>query len=190
MIASIRGKITDIGNRYIVVEAGNIGYKVYVTDDTLHLIQLGKDVFLWTHLAVREDSQDLYGFMSKKERDFFGLLINISGIGPKTALNILSLVPDDALISAAKTGSIAHLVKVSGIGRKTAEKIVMELRDKLDAFESSSSDAGMLSDSDTIEALKSLGYDIDDAREALKNIDKNISDTGDKVKAALKILGK
>jgi len=193
MISLLRGHVLEVGARYAVVDVNNVGYKVFVTDDALHSLKLNSKTTLWTHLAVREDSQDLYGFLAKKDRDFFELLITVSGIGPKSALNILSLIASDTLANAIRTGSTVHLVKVSGIGRKTAEKIVLELKDKLSSF---TGDHGMRmmaemsSDADVIEALKALGYNADEAREALKKIDKKITDTGAKVKAALKTLGK
>jgi Holliday junction DNA helicase RuvA len=140
-------------------------------------------------MAVRDDAMDLYGFMEKKDKDFFELLISVSSIGPKSALNILGLVSSDTLINAIRSGSTSHLVKVSGIGKKTAEKIVMELKDKLGGVASEEISIGMSSDMDAIEALKALGYDADEAREALKKINKDITDTGAKVKAALKMLG-
>jgi Holliday junction DNA helicase RuvA len=175
----------------MVIDVHGIGYKVYVTNDTLNAAKIGTESILWTYLAVREDALDLYGFTSPKEKAFFELLISISGIGPKGALNILSLVSVDTLISAIRSGSAAHLVKVSGIGKKTAEKIVLELKDKLGGIETSKEmSAGMSSDMDAIEALRALGYDADEAREALKKVSPEISDTGKKVKAALKELGR
>src|SRR4029077_7959520 len=114
-------------------------------------------------------------------------------IGPKSALNILSLVSSDTLVQAIRTGSTAHLVKVSGIGRKTAEKIVLELKDKLGSLSESGSAefvAGLSSDMDAIEALKALGYDADEARDALKKVGKDEKDTGAKVKAALRVLSR
>jgi Holliday junction DNA helicase RuvA len=144
-----------------------------------------------TYLAVREDALDLYGFTSKKDKEFFELLIGISGIGPKSALNILSLVSAEALETSIRTGSVAHLVKVSGIGKKTAEKIVLELKDKLGSIAGGAGfTAGMSSDVDAIEALKALGYDADEAREAMKKVGRDVLDIGAKVKAALKELGK
>ena len=190
MISSIRGQIIETGNRYIVLDVGNIGYKVSVTDDALHTLKIGSEVMLWTHFAVREDSQTLYGFLSKKERDFFELLITVSGIGPKSALNILSMVASEALANAIRNGSTAHLTKVSGIGRKTAEKIVMELKDKLGIVADAEMASEMSSDMDALEALKALGYDTNEARDALKKVSKDIGDTGAKVKAALKMIGK
>lgn len=188
MISMISGKIADFGPKWVIVEISGIGYKVRVTEDTLHELAKSTEVKFWTHMAVREDAMDLYGFLSKKDRDFFELLITVSSIGPKTALNISSTVSSDTLISAIRSGSTAHLTKVSGIGRKTAEKIILELKDKINGMDSSEDSAFMSSDMDAIDALRALGYDSDDAREALKKISKEISDTGEKVKAALKIL--
>jgi Holliday junction DNA helicase RuvA len=191
MISLLRGHIIETGKRHVVLDIHGVGYKVYVTEDALHSMKIGTETTLWTYLAVREDALDLYGFTSQKEKSFFELLISISGIGPKGALNILSLVSVDTLTNSIRSGSVAHLVKVSGIGRKTAEKIVLELKDKLGGMESGGEmSAGMSSDMDAIEALRALGYDADEAREALKKIDPEISDTGKKVKAALKELGK
>lgn len=193
MISYLRGKIIDTGERYVVVDVGGVGYKVFVTDDSLHTLKIDSDTSLQIHTVVREDAFDLYGFTSKKDKGIFELLISISGIGPKSALNILSIVSSETLASAVQTGSTSHLVKVSGIGKKTAEKIVLELRDKLGGFVGDDSPewkAGMSSDADAIEALKALGYDADEAREALKKISKDLTDTGAKVKAALKNLGK
>jgi len=188
MIASLKGTITHIDSRFVILDLGGIGYKVFMTGDSLHGLKNDATTFLWTYLAVREDALDLYGFIQKKDKDFFELLIGISGIGPKGALNILSAASSETLASAIRSGSTSHLVKVSGIGRKTAEKIVLELKDKLGGLSGEETMAGMSSDMDVIEALKALGYDTDEAREALKKIGKEVTETGAKVKAALKVL--
>ena len=194
MIAHIIGSIAELGGNYAIVDIGGVGYKVFTTSDALHTLKLGAETKFWTHQVVREDALDLYGFPARKDKDFFELLIgSVSGIGPKSALNILSLVSTDTLAGAIRTGSTAHLVKVSGIGRKTAEKIVLELKDKMGgiaANEGGQLASDMSSDLDAIEALKALGYDADESREALKKTDPEISDTGKKVKAALKLLGR
>ena len=188
MIASVHGKISHIDLKYIVLEANNIGYKIFMSTDSLETIQIGKELTVLTHLIVRENIMDLYGFLTERERSFFELLISVSGIGPKGAMNILSTVSIDTLVNAIKTGSVALLTKVSGIGKKTADKIALELRDKIDSLVDKDSNTNLSSDMDAIEALKMLGYSAEEARESLKKIDKNIADTGDKVKAALKVL--
>lgn len=191
MISYLHGPIVERADKYVVIDIGGLGYKAYVTDATLHSLSHENVATLWTYLAVRENALDLYGFTSKKERGFFELLITISGIGPKSALGILSLVDADTLARAVRTGSTSHLVKVSGIGKKTAEKIVLELKDKLGGIvgsEDSDLKTDMSSDADTISALVALGYDAGEARDALKKIDKTLTDTGAKVKAVLKML--
>ncbi len=190
MISRLQGTIVATGNRLVILDVHDVGYKVAVTDDTLHVIKVGAPTTLFTYLAVRENALDLYGFLTRTEEEFFELLISVSSIGPKTALNILSLVSAEALTSAIRSGSTAHLIKVSGIGRKTAEKIVLELKDKLGALADSELTADMSSDMDAIEALKALGYDGNESREALKKIEPSITDTGAKVKAALRFIGK
>lgn len=203
MISQIRGTVLETTERYAVIDVGGIGYKVFATADSLHALKDGSQARLWTYLAVREDALDLYGFPSSKERGFFELLLTVSGIGPKSALNILSLVSTDTLAGAIRTGSVSHLVKISGIGKKTAEKIVLELKDKLGGFSEGdfgqAARTGMSSDSDAMLALQALGYDADESREALKeaaalHIAKHGPDTqldaSAKIKAALKLLGK
>ncbi|MEK7646316.1 MAG: Holliday junction branch migration protein RuvA [Patescibacteria group bacterium] len=190
MISSLRGTIIESGDKHVTIDVNGIGYKVYVTDSTLHTLSKETSVSLWTYLAVRENALDLYGFISQKERGLFELLITISGIGPKSALGIISLIDADTLVRAVRSGSTSHLVKVSGIGKKTAEKIVLELKDKLGGLSDMSEEfsTDMSSDADTISALVALGYDAGEARDALKKISKDLTDTGAKVKAVLKLL--
>ena len=141
---------------------------------------------------------DLYGFLSPDELNFFELLITISGIGPKTALGILNLASIHTLETAVRTSDTSHIIKVSGIGKKVAEKIVMELKDKIEKVSDNlkSEDArnamkdAMKKDSDVLEALKSLGYGQYESRQALKELPKDVTRTNEKIKEALKILGK
>ncbi len=137
---------------------------------------------------MREDALDLYGFLTEEELNFFEMLISISGIGPKTALNVLNISTVSTLKRAISTNDTSHLTKVSGIGKKVAEKIVLELKDKVGS--SDENDISLRDEIDAVEALKALGYSQRDAREALKKVEKNIVKTGDRIKEALKILGK
>jgi len=192
MIQHIKGTIELIGAGYAVVSASGIGYKIFTTPDTIQTLsrETGK-VALWTHLAVRENSMDLYGFLEHAELNFFEMLITISGIGPKGALGILSIAPIDTLKQAISTGDTIYLTKVSGIGRKNAEKIVIELKDKLGAGKPGGKENSTLKEeSDALEALIALGYSQHEARESLKKIDKEIVGTNEKVRAVLKSLGK
>ncbi len=192
MISRLTGTIAYIDPKYIVLDVSGVGYKVATTSDILS--KLGKDeekVTLWTFLAVRENALDLYGFLTLAELNFFELLITISGIGPKTALGILNAASVHAIETAVQTGDTSHLTKVSGIGKKVAEKIVMELKDKIDKVaHTPESKSAMKNDADALEALKSLGYTQNEARDVLKELPKTITKTSDKVREALKVLGK
>lgn len=185
MISHIKGKVIDKNEKFLVVETGGLGYKVFGTLELIEKTKLNADISLWTHLAIRDVSHDLYGFIEKEELDFFELLIGISGIGPKSALNILSIATLTSLKKAVSSGDSAHLVKVSGIGKKNAEKIVLELKGK---FEESAPDTK--EEVDALEALKSLGYSYKEAHDALKKVSEKASTTSDRIKEALKILGK
>ena len=192
MISHITGTVLHTDLRYLVVDAHGVGYKVFITPEIVATV--GSTISLWTYLAVRENALDLYGFHSQDALAFFELLITVSGIGPKTALGILSAASVDTLHNAIESGDTSDLTKVSGIGKKNAEKIVLELRDKIDGWSalnhsSKPKSPGAQSDGDVIEALKALGYTHNESRDALKKIDKTLIDTGAKVKAALKLLG-
>ena len=185
MIGSINGKIILKTERLIIVETNGVGYKINVSPDTVSKIK-GDFVLFWTHLHVREDALDLYGFLDRKELDFFEMLIGVSGIGPKGALAILGIASIDTLRKAISTSDTTYLTKISGIGKKTAEKIVIELRDKMGETNKGESLQGEL---DALEALKSLGYSQNQARDALKKISPS-ADVNTKVREALKVLGK
>lgn len=188
MITYIRGTIIDKEERAIVMDVNGLGYKVFVTGNTIEKVREGAEAAFWTHLAVREDAQTLFGFPTKDELGFFELLISISGIGPKTALGILNVSSVANIRKAVTSGETSHLTKVSGIGSKLANKIVLELKGKFGAEEESG--ISLRDEVDALEALKALGFKHNDAREALKKVDQIITDTGERVKKALKILGK
>ena len=185
MISWIEGKVKMRGERFLILENNGVGYKIFTVPKTIKNPPSG----FWTHLHVREDAMELYGFGEYPELEFFEMLIQISGIGPKSALGILGVAPLDTIKKAISSGETSYLTKVSGIGRKTAEKIVLELREKLGEMESGA--GGMFKeDQDVLSALESLGYSRQEAREVIKQIPENIIGTGQRVKEALKILGK
>ncbi len=189
MIAQLHGTITYKSVKFIIIDVGGVGYKVSAGLDTLEKIHLGDTPRLWTYLAVREDALDLYGFMSEEELGFFELLISISGIGPRSALSILSTATIPTIKKAVARSDGQYLHKVSGIGRKTAEKIVLELKNKLHSTDEEQAEADR-DEGDSLEALKSIGYGEREAREALKKVSSETTDTGERVKQAIKILGK
>lgn len=185
MIGSIKGKITFKTDKFLIVETAGVGYKINVSPDTLSkLKKTNGDILFWTHTHVREDILNLYGFLDRQELEFFEMLINVSGIGPKGALGILGITSIETLKKAIKTSDVGYLTKISGIGKKTAEKIIIELRDKMGEEKMSTSLQGEL---DALEALKSLGYSQNEAREALKKVSLD-TNTNTKIREALKIL--
>lgn len=190
MIGQLTGTIAFIGTNFFILTVSGIGYKVFATTETLRVLGKIKNVetTLQTHLAVRENALDLYGFMERSELEFFEMLITISGIGPKSALGILSVAPVDTLRRAISSGDTSYLTKVSGIGRKNAEKIVVELRDKLGRTEMGVGGA-LQEEADTLSALEALGYSAREAREALKTVGSGVLSTQEKLKAALRKLG-
>ncbi len=191
MIAKLTGKIILRGDRFVILDVSGIGYKIFTAPETVKRAKGKEEFSLWTHLHVREDALELYGFLSFAELEFFEMLISISGIGPKSALGIVSVAPLDTLKQAISSGETNCLTKVSGIGRKTAEKIIIELKEKLGSAEFMEGKIGALRDEqDVLEALQSLGYSLREAREAMKRVPKEIEGAQNRIKEALKNLGR
>lgn len=190
MIAYLEGKIIHSTDKFIIINTGSVGYRVSITPEALLDCKSGMEISLFIYTAVRENSIDLFGFQTVEELSFFELLLAVSGIGPRSALGIIALAPIDTIKRAIATGDVSYLNKVSGIGRKTAEKIIIELRDKLQDYKSDDNTPGLLRDeSDIVEALKSLGYSQNEARDALKKVPTTVIGTNARIKEALKILG-
>ncbi len=191
MIAYISGKIVQKTDKSIIISVGGVGYQVFVSIDVLaRSPAVGETIELSTYLAVRENALDLFGFETIDEKNFFELLLSVSGIGPRSALSILSIAPMTTIKKAIGSGDTSYLTKVSGIGRKTAEKIVVELRDKLAALGHNDESGSLRGESDVLEALQSLGYSLNDSRNAVKQIDGAVVGTNARIKEALKILGR
>lgn len=171
------------------MDVAGVGYKVFVNAETLRKITKKQDTItkLWTHLYVREDALELYGFLMQGELELFETLIGVSGVGPRTALGILNVAPIDTLKRAIASGELSYLTKVSGIGRKTAEKIMVELREKFGKAMVPGPE--LKEEQDALEALESLGYSAREAREALRQVPETIKGTPKRVKEALRILG-
>lgn len=178
-----------------LIDVGGVGYAVRTPIPVLLALQAGgpKNLALFIHTAVRDDAIDLYGFPSLEDISFFKQLMSVSGIGPKTALSVMSGADVPTLRRAIAAGDAAKLTKVFGIGKKSAERMVVELRDKLEgelALRGEVSGSG--SDAEVIEALMALGYRADEARGALKEVGKTVSSEAsmhEKLSASLKYLG-
>ncbi len=188
MFGHITGKIFDLKGTKAVVDAHGIGFSIHSTISYLNKLKLNQEASFWTYTAVRENSIELYGFETEEELRLFELLITVSGVGPKSGLAILSVAGAKAIIDAVATNDTSSLTKISGIGRKTAEKIVLELNGKFG--NTRKGEAGSNEDIDVFEALKSLGYRDRDIQETIKKLPKNLAGANEKIKYALKNLGK
>lgn len=177
MIGSLRGKIISKKPPQLVIEVQGVGYEVETPLSTFyHLSADQDDIFLYTHLVVREDAHLLYGFYQERERVLFRSLIKVSGVGPKLALGILSGMDPDGFMRCVLDNDTASLTRLPGVGKKTAERLVIEMRDKLTAWGETNLSAGMLLPNgeaagaeiaDAISALVSLGYKPEHARRAV-----------------------
>lgn len=184
MIGMLRGTVVDTRGGRVLIDVNGVGYTVAVR--SVLDFTAGTEVTLHTHLAVRENALDLYGFLALDELQMFEELIKLSKIGPKSAMQILMQADVATLKKAITTQDAVFLTKMSGIGKKTAEKIVAELKDTFEdeIFAASSSDG----DHDVIDALMALGYSQKDAREASLKLPPDITDTRKRITAALKIV--
>lgn len=200
MYAYIKGEIIDISEDNLVLECNNIGYNIRIPLSVAQRLPgIGATVKIYTYTSVREDAFNLFGFLSKDDLEIYKKLIAVNGIGPKGALSILSAMSADDLRFAILSGDAAAIAKAQGIGKKSAERIILELRDKVQFTVSAAADLEVLTSSDTtaetnakneaIEALTSLGYSPSDALRAVRQIELTEDmDAGTVLKQALKII--
>ncbi|MBI5303726.1 MAG: Holliday junction branch migration protein RuvA [Chloroflexi bacterium] len=190
MIATIHGKLQSRTNDSFVVNVGGIGLRVRVTSGTAaNLGALGSDVMLFTHLRVREDELSLYGFATEDELGLFETLLTVSGIGPKVAMGILSAASTDTLRMAIAQGNVDVLTSFPGIGKKTAQRLVLELKGKVNV-----SGLGEVSeltplDEDVLNALINLGYSAAEAARAARAVPASAKTLEDRLRVALQYLG-
>ena len=189
MIAYLKGKISQKLTKSAIVLSGDIGYEVFLSLKNLDVIKIDDKAEFFIHSYIKEDAFDLYGFYSLEELDFFKKLISVSGIGPKSALNVLALADVDQLKRAITSGDYAVLQQVSGIGKKTAERLVVELKEKF-IIDLSSEAITSNNGKQVIEALVSLGYKQIEAQEIVKQLPKEEADLATKIKQALQFVNK
>jgi Holliday junction DNA helicase RuvA len=131
MITHLKGKLVEKNPTYVVVEANGVGYFLHISLNTFSLLSEDENVFIYTHLQVKEDSHTLYGFISKIEREIFRLLISVSGVGPSIARTMLSSMNTNEIQQAIASGDIGVIQSVKGIGAKTAQRVIVDLKDKI-----------------------------------------------------------
>ena len=183
MIYSIRGKLIYSGENFVVVECGGMGYRVYTSQSTKNkLPNLNNEVMLYTHLSVREDAMELYGFADMRELECFRMLITVSGVGTKMAVSVLSVLSTENFALAVTTSDINSISKAQGVGRKKAERIVLELKAKIKLFDDILPSGTVLSGTENLtvstsniakaaEALTVLGYTVSEVMPVLTKMD-------------------
>lgn len=191
MIGRLAGTLVDKSPPQLLVDVNGVGYEVDVPMSTFyHLPALGERVTLLIHFVVREDAQVLFGFLTATERSTFRELVKISGVGPRTALSILSGLSTTDLAQAVTQQDVARLVKVPGIGKKTAERLLLELRGKLGPdLDLPRGEAPSDAQGDIVQALLALGYNERDAKAALKSLAADVG-VADGIRQALRSLSR
>ena len=184
MIVSLTGRITGRDERSVTLDVHGVGFRIFTHTGAIEALQNDENITLLTHMHVREDAMELYGFLKPAELKLFEKLLSVSGVGPKVALSVLSAASVEDLQQAIDQGRSAVLTKVSGVGKKTAERIIVDLRGKLEE-EPERGDHDL---SAVIDALTSLGYSTREAREAAVATPANLK-VEDRIRAALKRMG-
>ncbi|MBP9760220.1 MAG: Holliday junction branch migration protein RuvA [Candidatus Pacebacteria bacterium] len=190
MISHLSGTAIAVRQGFLVLDVHDVGYKIHCTARLLEQARTTRELSLHIHTVVREDALELFGFPTYEELELFQLLIGISGIGPRSALGIVGLESVEKLVSAIAHGDVGYLTKVSGVGKKSAEKIVLELRDKVSMLNITDVRGIQSEDEDVLEALKTLGYRADEAREALHAVPEGVTEQGARIKEALRLLSR
>ncbi|MDH3757646.1 MAG: Holliday junction branch migration protein RuvA [Gammaproteobacteria bacterium] len=191
MIASLRGRLTLKQAPSIIIECHGVGYEVETPMSTfLELPPTGDELFLFTHMVVREDAQTLYGFATEEERGLFRMLLKISGVGAKMGLAVLSSMSVDGFRRCVEYEDAASLVKVPGIGRKTAERLIIEMRDRIDTTTAQSGatkvDVEAGAKSEAVDALISLGYKPREVQKLIGELDVDGKSAEDIIRLALR----
>ncbi len=188
MIGRLRGTIVDQKHETIIIEVGGVGYLVAVTPRTLSdLPGVGEEVVLHTHLHVREDQLALFGFGTTADKELFGMLLGVSGVGPKVAMAILATMTHEQLSIAVASDDIAALTAVQGIGKRSAQKLLLELKPKMDVLDDTTVATGPVGE--VREALQGLGYGLDEIRGTLADMPRDLP-VEELLKRSLQQLGK
>jgi len=187
MIATLRGEITQIEDNAIIIETGGVGLRVFVPKPLRERMKAGEAIFLFTHLVVREDDWKLFGFESQADRELFTTLLGVDGVGPRTALAVLSTLNLDTVQRAVFSNEPDLLSRVPGIGIRTAQKMVLYLHDRLKPISGLEKIASMSdTDSEVLAALTALGYSVVEAQTAIQSIPKDApEDVEERLRLAL-----
>ncbi len=187
MIGYLSGKLLSRHDPYLLIDVNGVGYKVYGSHDILQKFHIGDSLTVYIHTHVREDALELYGFEDEASLELFELLISVNGVGPKTAINVFALGKKDEILQAIRKADVDFFTGVPRLGKKNAQKIIIELKNKLGAVEELDLAEG---ESDVVSALTQFGFNTDEARKAVREVGEKGKTTEEKIKLALKYLGK
>lgn len=189
MIAHLKGQILARGQDSVIVDVSGVGFRVRIPSSTLEMLGMeGSSAELFTHLHVREDDLALYGFATEDELALFELLLGVSGIGPKAALGVLSSATPNTVRAAIAQGNLDVLTGIPGIGKKMAQRLVLELKSKIDLTEAELGEVSPL-DQEVVAALVNLGYSAAEAQRAARAVPPSEKVVEDRIRAALRYLG-
>lgn len=187
MIGYLKGMLLHRHDPLILVDVGGVGYKVHASQDVLQKYQTGQEMDVYIHTHVREDALELYGFLDEASLALFEQLISVSGIGPKTAIGVFTLGKREEIMGAIRKADVDFFTGVPRLGKKNAQKLIIELKNKLGSVEELDLGEG---ESDAVTALIGFGFSLDEARRAVREVGDMGKTTTEKVKLALKYLGK
>jgi len=200
MIGCLIGEVFALGAPNVLLNVNGVGYEIDTPLSTFCQLQKGQKVTLWTHLVVREDAQQLYGFSNAQEKTIFRTLLKVNGVGPKMALGILSTLSVELLVHTIEHDDLNTLVKIPGVGKKTAERLMIELRDRFKTLAQAATTSStalpqiqFIANSPIAEAeaaLQSLGYKPQEAQKAVAAVKGDFSESADLIRAALKSMMK
>ena len=200
MIGCLIGEVLALEAPTVLLNVNGVGYEIDTPLTTFCQLQKGQQVTLWTHLAVREDAQLLYGFINAQEKTIFRTLFKVNGVGPKMALGILSTLSVEMLIHTVENEDVNTLVKVPGVGKKTAERLMIELRDRFKAMASGAAPSnstapqiqfmGNSAVAEAEAALQSLGYKPAEAQKLINAVKADYTEASDIIRAALKSMNR
>lgn len=191
MIASIRGKVILKDGSNLIVEANGVGYKILVSEKVWSKNKTDDEIFLFVYSHIREDAFDLFGFLEITDLKLFENLVSVNGVGPKTAMSVFSFSSREEIVNAVLKGDVGFFTRVPRLGKKNAQKIIIELKSKLkdtNSLDLSTDDSE--ANAEVYEALRTFGFSTREIGDAIKNIDTKSVSADEKIKLALKYLGK
>lgn len=190
MISRLKGKITYKGTDWVEISAGGVGWQVFLPPGKLSRFSVGKKAEIFIYQRVAENIQELYGFVSRKDKRVFELLISVSGIGPRTAVGIFSIGDGERILRAVSEADVDFFRQVKGLGNKGSQRIIVDLKPRVGSVKELDLETGQGSNQLVYQALESLGFGRQESRSALRKLPKEIRSDNEKIKFALKELGK